>query len=200
MTPIARTRTRSGLPAPDYVLLVTIRDTSPAVWRRLAVPSSFTFEQLHKTLQFVFGWLNYHLYEFEVGGRRFESPHNDEAEGEDSTTTRLVALAPKVGDVWLYRYDFGDDWEHDIVMEEIRPASSPPDERWPTLLDGARAGPPEDCGGTSGLIECLDALARPRTKAGRAMRDWVGPHYDPARFDVWHVERALTFAAAYGAI
>ena len=187
-------------PATDYVLRVTIRDTSPAIWRRLAVPSSYTFEQLHKTLQFVFGWLNYHLYAFEAGDRRFDSPHNDLAEGERATTTRLLSLSPHVGDTWTYRYDFGDDWVHDIVIEEIVPAASAPDERWPRLLDGARAGPPEDCGGPPGLTELLDALARPRSKAGRAMREWVGPHYDPARFDVWHVERALTFAAAYGAI
>jgi hypothetical protein len=79
MPPTIRTpvHTRASALAPDYVLRVTIRDTSPAIWRRLVVPSSFTFEQLHKTLQFVFGSLNYHLYEFEVGNRRFESPKHD---------------------------------------------------------------------------------------------------------------------------
>ena len=137
--------------APDYVLHVSVRETVPAIWRRLAVPSSFTLEQLHKTLQFVFGWLNYHLYEFEVGDRRFDSPHNDLGEGEGASTTRLLSLAPHVGDRWTYRYDFGDDWVHDIVIEEILPPVSAPDERWPRLLDGARAGPPEDCGGAGRL-------------------------------------------------
>ncbi len=198
--PHLRGRTRDSALAPDYVLRVTIRDTTPAVWRRVAVPSSFTFDQLHKTLQVVFGWLNYHLYAFEVGGRRIDSPHHEMAEGEAATTTRLLSVAARVGDGWIYRYDFGDDWAHDIVIEEIVPSSAPPDARWPRLLDGARAGPPEDCGGPPGLAALLEQLSAPRTRAGREMRAWVGPHYDPARFDVWHVERALTFAAAHGAI
>ncbi len=192
---------RTGQVTPDnLVLRVAIRDSAPEIWRRLLVPSSYTLDQSHRVLQLVFGWLDYHMYEFEIGTRRFESHENDEAEGEDARRIALRDLAPVPGDRWLYRYDFGDDWAHDIVVEERRPNTDPLDRPLPYLLDGERAGPPEDCGGTGGLAELLRVLKAPRTKAGREMRAWVGASYDPSRFDAWHVDRMLTLAAAYGAI
>nr|MCU0650302.1 plasmid pRiA4b ORF-3 family protein [Gemmatimonadaceae bacterium] len=120
-------------------------------------------------------------------GRRptYRVDDNEMAEGEAATTARLLSVAAHCGDAWIYRYDFGDDWVHDLVIEEIVPSSAPPDARWPRVLDGERAGPPEDCGGPPGLAALLEQLTKPRTRAGREMRAWVGPHYDPARFDVW---------------
>ena len=72
--------------------------------------------------------------------------------------------------------------------------------RLPFLLGGERASPPEDSGGPGGFEALVKGLASPRTRAGREFREWVGPDYDPSRFDAWQVGRMLTLAAAYGAI
>jgi hypothetical protein len=182
----------------DLVLRVHLSSLTPEIWRVVRVPGEYTLAQLHRTLQLVFGWQDCHLHEFEIGGRRFEAP-GEEAEGEP-TTVQLRELGIVEGDVFLYRYDFGDDWEHTITVQSILPVSAAEEPRWPLLLDGARAGPPEDCGGAGGYGELVAALRRPRSKAGKAHRAWVGPQYDPDAFDPWQVGRMLTLAAAYGAL
>ena len=182
----------------DFVLRVQLDDISPGIWRVLKVPSEFTLAQLHRTLQLVFAWQDYHLHDFLVGDRRFEPP-GEESDGE-STAVRIGALGLELGSQFLYRYDFGDGWEHRIIVEAILPAANPAGPRWPSLLGGERAGPPEDCGGSGGYEELVAALARPRSKAGRMHREWVGAAYDPDRFDGWQVGRMLTLAAAYGAL
>lgn len=180
------------------MLRVRLSEIAPEIWRLLRVPSEYTLAQLHRTLQLVYGWQDYHLHEFAVGARRFEAP-GEEAEGE-STAIRLRDLGLSAGDQFVYRYDFGDDWEHVLTLEAIQPMTDPHEPRWPLLLDGQRAGPPEDCGGAGGYAELVAALRRPRSKAGQAHRAWVGPNYDSERFDVWQVGRMLTLAAAYGAL
>lgn len=183
----------------DLVLRVVLREIEPPIWRQLGVPAEFTLDQLHRTLQLVFAWQDYHLHQFEIGARRFEAP-DPEAEGESTTGVRLEALGLRAGDTFLYRYDFGDDWEHEIVVAEVVPRADPEGDRWPVLLDGARAGPPEDCGGPHGFMELLATLERPRSRACRELRAWLGPSYHPAVFDQWQVGHMLTLAAAYGAV
>ena len=195
----SRARTRAALaPRQDLVLRVSLRDIVPEIWRTVRVPREYTLAQLHRTLQLVFAWQDYHLHVFEIGERRFEAP-DEEAEGE-STAIRLTALPLATGDRFLYRYDFGDDWEHDVVVEAVVPVTDPEDPRWPYLMGGERASPPEDCGGPGGFAALVRGLARPRSREGRELREWVGPDYDPARFDPWQVGRMLTMAAAYGAM
>jgi hypothetical protein len=182
------------------VLRVTIRDIRPAIWRQLLVPDRLTLDQLHRVLQLVFGWQDYHLYAFELGERRFEAP-DPEAEGEDAAATTLGALGLSAGAEFVYRYDFGDDWEHEILVEDVRPRTpADGEEAWPALLGGARAGPPEDCGGAHGYAELIATLERPRSRAYAELRKWLGEVYDPEVFDRWAVGRILTLAAAWRAV
>jgi len=185
-------------PLQDLVLRVSLREITPEIWRRLVVPREYTLAQLHRTLQLTFAWLDYHLHAFEIGERQFEAP-DEEAEGE-STAIRMTELPIAEGDRFLYRYDYGDDWEHDILVEAVKPVHDPQRPRWPQLLGGERASPPEDCGGPGGYEELVAGLKRSRSQEGRELRMWVGPDYDPATFDAWQVGRMLTMAAAYGAI
>jgi hypothetical protein len=186
--------------AQDLVLRVSIRDVRPAIWRRLLIPDRLTLDQLHRVLQLVFGWQDYHVYAFELGARRFEAP-DPEAEGEDAAATTLRALALSAGAAFVYRYDFGDDWEHEILVEAVRPRDAGDGEAaWPVLLDGARAGPPEDCGGAHGYAELVATLRRPRSRAYAELRQWLGPTYDPEAFDRWFAARVLTLAAAWRAV
>lgn len=198
-TATKRARDELAHPPHDLVLHVSLRNIRPLIWRRLLVPGELTLHQLHRVLQLVFGWQDYHLYLFEVGGQRFEKP-DPEAEGESSRAAALASLGLEAGDRFLYRYDFGDDWEHEIRVERVLPRAADEEISLPALLDGARAGPPEDCGGVGGYLGLVDALARPRSHACREVREWVGPEYDPAVFDRWMVGRMLALAAAWGAL
>ena len=194
-------RLRTPIRDPQQLLLrVTMVGIAPPIWRLLLVPERFTLHQLHRLLQIVFSRLDYHLYEFRIGGRRFEAP-DPEATGEPSTKAKLAALEFKPGSRFIYLYDFGDGWEHDIVVEDVLPM--PPENGWdwsPKLLDGDRAAPPEDTGGLPGYEALLQALRNPDHPDHEEMRAWAGPTYDPEKFDVWALDHALTLTVAWGAV
>lgn len=180
------------------VINVVLRDVEPPIWRRIQVPESYSLDRLHRILQLVFGWLDYHLYEFEIGGRRFEAPH-EEAEHADASGTDLRSLKLQAGDAFRYVYDFGDDWIHDCTIEDRVPVTG----EWdllPRLLDGAMAGPLEDSGGPFSVSEVRSALRDPGHPRHRELRDWAGSQYDPERFDPWLANQNLTLAAAWGAV
>lgn len=179
----------------DLVLRVSLREVEPEVWRRVRVPDGCSLDELHDVLQFVFGWLDYHLYEFRVGERRFEVP-DPEAEGEDSTRTFLRDLPLEPGSRFEYCYDFGDDWVHEVVVEERLPGVRDGWDELPMLLDGERAAPPEDCGGPGGFADLRAALADPSHPEHAALRAWAGPLYDPDRFDPWLANQNLMLAVA----
>lgn len=184
----------------DLDLRVSIRYVDPPIWRLVRIPDDYTLHQLHRVLQLLFGWQDYHLYDFRVGERRFEAAH-PEADGEDSSSVRLRDLDLDAGARFTYTYDFGDDWEHDVVVEHVRPAVRERGEPiLPALLGGARAGPHEDSGGPPGYQAMVEALADPRHPEHRDYRDWAGDAYDPERFDPWLAEQNLALAAAWGAI
>jgi hypothetical protein len=178
-------------------LKITLQDTDPAVWRRVLVHSDITLHGLHRIIQLIMEWYDYHLYEFTVGGKRYEAP-DPEAEGLDATRVTLGDLALKKGDRFTYLYDFGDDWLHEMVVEARH---RPSRDAWlPWLLAGERAGPPEDCGGVHGFEEFLEAIRDPEHPEHEAMRAWAGKDYDPAAFDVRAVRHALVLADAWGAL
>src|SRR5215218_121944 len=142
-------------------LRITIAEIEPPIWRRVRVPDAYTLHQLHRVIQLVFGWLDYHLYAFAIGGRRFEEPL-EEAEDEDSTAVRLRDLPLGTGAGFTYTYDFGDQWVHEIVVEELYISTQIDDEDpLPMLYGGGRAGPREDCGGPDGHREMCEALLDP---------------------------------------
>lgn len=182
------------------VLRITIAEIEPPIWRRVSVPDAYTLHQLHRVIQLVFGWLDYHLYAFAVGGRVFEEPL-EEAEGEDSTAVRLRDLPLGAGAKLTYTYDFGDHWVHEIVVEDLY--ISTPDcedeDPLPVLYAGERAGPREDCGGPEGYRDMCEALRDPGHPDHGTYQLWAGV-YDPKWFDVWMARNNLTLAAAWGAI
>ncbi|HEU4886047.1 MAG TPA: plasmid pRiA4b ORF-3 family protein [Longimicrobium sp.] len=191
---------RSRKPEPRTVdLRITLADIDPPIWRHVRVPDELTLDQLHRVIQLLFGWLDYHLYSFQAGERSFEEP-DIEATGEDSTTVQLRDLELTKGGRFTYTYDFGDDWVHEIEVKDIY-ASTPRDDgpRFPELLGGERAGPHEDSGGPRGYQQMVEALRDPRHPEHKTYRSWAGD-YDPERFDVWMARNNLTLAAAWGAI
>jgi hypothetical protein len=180
--------TRSG--GPVYQLKVTLKGVRPPIWRRLLVPGNVTLARLHRILQVAMGWEDYHLYRFEVGGASFGEP--DPEFDDDMRSARRVHLkevAPAAGSRLLYEYDFGDGWEHRIVVEKILPPQR--GVHLPVCLAGKRACPPEDCGGVWGYADLLAALADPAHPEHEAMLRWVGGPFDPEAFDLEAVNEAL---------
>lgn len=166
-----------------FQLNVTLLDTKPPIWRRVLVDGASTLDHLHEVIQAAFGWWNYHLHEFEVGRTRYGVPDPDEDWGDpprDERRTRLDSIAGE-GSSFRYTYDFGDGWDHKITVEKVLPADSAP--TLPACIDGRRACPPEDCGGTWGYRELLEILASPAHPEHDERREWIGRPFDPEAFD-----------------
>jgi len=166
-----------------YRLYVFLLDIAPPIWRRIELSSDTSLAQLHKVLQAAMGWQDYHLHEFEVGEQRYGVPDIDyDLPGEviKDSTVKLSRALPRKGSSLLYSYDFGDGWAHSVVLEDIVPAE--PDAKYPRVVDGARACPPEDSGGPYGYADLVEILAKPRHKEHRQMREWAGKHFDPEKF------------------
>jgi hypothetical protein len=184
-------------PATVHQLKVTLRDIRPLIWRRLQVPSDATLLDLHFVLQRAFDWDNSHLHEFEGGSSRakrvrYGCPEPDDFMSSvpllDEAEVSLAAALPAKGSGLLYRYDFGDDWKHDILVEKVLAAA--PGVTRPRCLAGRRAGPPEDCGGPWSYEDFVAALADPNDEDHEERREWAGD-FDPEVFDLTKVDAAV---------
>lgn len=166
-----------------YQLKVTLSGTKPPIWRRVLVDGESTLDDLHEVIQAAFGWWNYHLHLFEIGDARYGLPDPDWDFGEPVKDERRARLEQVlgVGTSFRYAYDFGDGWEHRVMVERSMPAS--PELVVPACLGGRRAGPPEDCGGVWGYAELLDVLADPTHPEHATRIEWVGGQFDPEAFD-----------------
>lgn len=159
-----------------YQIWIGLLETTPTIWRRFLIPSNVTLHRLHLILQDVMGWTNSHLYKFQIGTKEYGEPDQDnefnELDFKNSRRAKLGRLVTNKGDVFLYEYDFGDSWNHILLVEEI--LDSQPGCRYPVCLDGDRACTPEDCGGTYGYAELLEIIKNPHHKEYRSTMTWLG--------------------------
>jgi hypothetical protein len=177
-------------------LRITLRHVEPAVWRRLEVPADSTFETLHRYLNTAMGWLDYHLHDFNIGQRRIAAGDADwESEWpcEDESGVVLGDVLAEGARAFVYRYDFGDDWEHLVEVEHVGPAE--PHMFTPRCIEAVGACPPEDCGGVPGYLGLLEALADPEHPDRADLLEWLGGPFDPARVDIDGINRLLHLAA-----
>jgi pRiA4b ORF-3-like protein len=145
--------------------------TRPPVWRRIQVASSINLRRLHDLIQMAMGWTQSHLYRFEVGDVEFSEP--DPEYGlpiRSAKAAPLRKIAPEPGTTFLYEYDFGDSWEHRIVVEKVLPPE--PGVSHPRRVAGRRACPPDDCGGVWGYEEFLHAIGDPEHPEHAAVLEW----------------------------
>ncbi|MBQ1010432.1 plasmid pRiA4b ORF-3 family protein [Micromonospora sp. M51] len=175
------------MPRQIFQLKMSLAGTRPPVWRRVLVPAGYTLDRLHRVAQHAMGWRDCHLHSFEIDAMQYGEPDPDgELALHDELDVRLDAVLGK-GSRFSYTYDFGDWWEHDLVVEDALTAD--PDERYPVCLAGERACPPEGIGGPVGyqaLLEALDAQAGPGdlvSSRHAMLRDWAGAAFDPSGFD-----------------
>ena len=183
------------IPQDIYQLKVTLRFTKPPIWRRLLVPATLTLAQLHDVLQTAMGWDNGHMHEFRIGDRHFGTPDpEDQLMGmppvESERTARLSNALQKPRAKLTYTYDFGDGWEHSIVLEKRLAAD--PEASYPVCTGGQLACPPEDCGGIPGYYDLIEAIADPDHERHEEISEWVGEDFDPQAFSVENVNRMLS--------
>lgn len=171
-----------------YQFSVTLQEIQPAIWRRFQVRSDITFRDLHNTLQVVMGWWDYHLHLFQVDHLIITDRETLAESGEAGLlddTTPLNAHITQPGTTFTYEYDFGDSWQHVLVLEAVLPAAETA--VYPRILAGERACPPEDCGGVRGYQTFLAAIQNPRHPNHAMYWEWVGDDFDPEAFDLEQV-------------
>lgn len=175
-----------------YQIKVTLDDTHPPIWRRILVPGNTTLLKLHDILQIVMGWEDYHLHMFTIEGSIYGDPADDEY-GDlgtiDESRIKLNQVVYREGQRFSYEYDFGDSWDHTLLVEKILP----PQEgvRYPICLKGKRACPPEDVGGVWGYENFLEAIRNPDHDEHEGYLTWVGGEFDPEAFDLEEVNTRL---------
>ncbi len=173
-----------------HQFLVVLSNVDPLIWRRIQVPESYSFWDLHVAIQDAMGWLDTHLHEFIVvdGRTRVAISLGIPDDEFPDVPPRLPGWDVGLADLDLvygppmrYLYDFGDSWEHAIIDEGISEVE--PGVVYPRCVAGARACPPEDCGGTQGFVEFLSVIADADHEEHDAMLTWAGGSYDAAAFD-----------------
>jgi hypothetical protein len=185
----------SGKPA-DLVFQfkITLLETKPPIWRRILVRDA-TLDKLHEHIQSAMGWTNSHLHEFMIGGCRYGDPEYlnqgiDHAECVDSSRSLLSAILPTDGKPFRFKYvyDFGDNWEHEVIGEGSRKPE--PGMKYPICIAGARACPPDDVGGVWGFYDYLEALDDPKHDRHEELLDWGGP-FNSEAFDAAETTRMM---------
>ncbi len=180
-----------------YQFKVTLRGIRPPIWRRFQVYDDLTFYQFHHVLQDVMGWYNAHLHVFTVDGWQIadaETLAEGWSDGENEQKAKLKKYLRREGQKFRYEYDFGDSWEHDVLLEKILPVE--PGVFYPRCLKGKRECPPEDCGGVWGYAELLEALTDADHPEREEYLEWLGDEFDPEEFDLEAINKSL--AAAWG--
>ena len=183
---------KSRSPMLVYRLRVELLGIEPLIWRRLLVPADIKLPKLHQCLQLTMGWTDSHLHQFKLGETDYGilDPQWPELKMLDERQIRLCDLIGEGQREIGYEYDFGDGWEHRIVLEQV----DPPHEfmRYPLCTAGERACPPEDVGGVPGYEEFLKVIANPNHEEYGQSLLWAGNGaFDPEGFDLNAVNRAL---------
>lgn len=164
-----------------FTVKIFLYEVEPQVWRRFTVPADATFAQLHRIVQKAMGWNDEQDHQFRHGkGRHLGSVISntreqvgprDEFTDESEVTVKDFVGRRRLPIRLMYRYDFFDEWTHELVIEGKTEGDAP------ILLGGERACPPEDCGGPFGYKECMGGFA-----------EWMDDDYDPEYFNKDEVE------------
>lgn len=179
------------IPSPIARLSVMFENVEPLVLRRIEVPLSIRLDRLHAVLQTAIGWTNSHLWELRAGGVRWGIPDLDhDSDRRDGSKVTLVDVLEGTGTSALtYLYDFGDGWEHTILVELVTDAG--PTARYPRLIGAIGRCPPEDVGGPAGYAEFLAAIADPDHERHEELTEWHGAKFDPVVVETDVIERRL---------
>lgn len=176
-----------------YQLKITLRDVRPPIWRRILVSDATTLHQLHWIVQVAMGWTNSHLHQFIVDDEYYSQKDFElddwghEVKNENRVRLAALSLAPKRK--FTYEYDFGDGWEHELLVEKkLAPEAGA---RYPRCVAGKRACPPEDCGGVWGYERFLEVIKDEDDPEHEEMLEWAGGFFDPEAVNLEEVNQGL---------
>ncbi len=173
-----------------YEIKITLRGSKPPIWRRVQVPGKLSLYKLHQVIQIAMGWTNSHLHQFIIDGQYYGIPSPENGEPVlDERRHALSQIAPNAKRKFVYEYDFGDSWEHELVVEKILPLES--SVHYPVCIKGKRACPPEDVGGIWGYENFLDAISDTKHEEHVSYLDWIGGEFDPEECNIEEINQAL---------
>ena len=187
----------------DFIQLkVSLNSTNPLIWRQIQLHKDYTFFELHHIIQICMGWKNYHMFEFNLEGYRIGTIYEDDkfdGYGSDSLLdcmkTKLCDVISEVGDEIKYVYDFGDWWEHTLVIENFLDGDN--QTVYPICIAGEMACPPEDCGSISGFYQNLEILKDKKHPEYKETKIWMPRGFDPNKFNVEKVNKQLDKLVLY---
>ncbi|HJK86945.1 MAG TPA: plasmid pRiA4b ORF-3 family protein [Candidatus Megaira endosymbiont of Nemacystus decipiens] len=172
-----------------YQFKITLKSSKPPIWRRIQVPENYSFWELHVALQDAMGWEDYHLHQFDMtdpkNGFEVNIGNPDDLEyGRNIINEQKVKISKYFSSLnkkAFYEYDFGDGWEHTILLEKIIPQEAKV--KYPRCIAGKRKCPPEDCGGLWGYEELLEIISDPKHPEYKERIEWLGNKFDPDDFN-----------------
>lgn len=185
---------KTPVPKTIYQVKITLRHSKPPIWRRLHIQSDVTLGKLHRIIQPLMGWWDGHLHQFRSGNTYYADLHHDDGlesfnDAIDENTIKLDAALTRESQKIIYEYDFGDNWEHELVLEEIlQPEHGV---RYPVCIGGKRSCPPEDCGGVSGYQDMLVIFKSQDHPEHDELVEWLAEGFDPDEFDLDEVNAAI---------
>ncbi|MFC5610358.1 plasmid pRiA4b ORF-3 family protein [Variovorax soli] len=169
-----------------YQLRIELQHIEPLIWRRIFVPDALRLAKLDRVVQAAMGWTNSHLHDWHIEQQRYGIPDEEWIGGGDMLDERKVTIGAVLGEhvqAFGYGYDFGDDWQHNITVEqrlEIQEGRN----NWPMCLAGENACPPEDVGGPPGYMDFLEAMHNSRHGQHADYLRWWGGPFDPRAFSI----------------
>lgn len=165
-----------------HQMKITLNGVKPRIWRRVVMPSTYRLDEVAEALLEAMGWANSHLHAFFVGELRYDmvGPYSEGDELDERGFT-LREVFDEVGRTMRFEYDFGDGWEHTVLLEAVRLQTKAEGE--PYCVAGKSACPPDDCGGPHGYMELLEIRENgTKTDWDRERLEWLG-EFDPTAFD-----------------
>ncbi|MBI4646520.1 MAG: plasmid pRiA4b ORF-3 family protein [Bacteroidia bacterium] len=172
-----------------YQLKMTLVGSKPKIWRQIIVNPDTLLVDLHRIIQTTMGWSNSHLHQFNdrtyvYAPKEFELEHS-----KNSRTIKLNPLLKKEKERIIYEYDFGDGWEHEIILEKI--LEDDEKNQIPRCIGGKRNCPPEDCGGIWGYEDLLKIISDKKHEDYKEMTEWLGEKFDPEYFNLTATNKLL---------
>jgi hypothetical protein len=172
-----------------YEVKVQLKEIKPPIWRIIRLRPQTRLARFHRILQTAMGWTNSHLHLFEIDGKLWGGYDPEwDIEVFDYQDVKLKDIFNQGIKSFWYDYDMGDNWRHEITL--LGTVENAPGENI-ACVAGKRACPPEDCGGTYGYYDLLEALADPGHEEHESLLEWVGGEFNPKAFDLEAVDRAL---------
>jgi hypothetical protein len=180
-----------------FQIQIALKNFKPKIWRRILIPSDLLLTNFHKIIQTTMGWTNSHLHQFEKNRIFYSVKFEDDDDFWDDMNQvdykkkkiRVSDLIKAEKEKMIYEYDFGDGWEHEIVLEKILPIDKTI--KYPVCINGKMACPPEDCGGVWGYENMLEVLKQPDHEEYEGFNEWLGEGFDPEDFDIEEVNEML---------